>query len=296
MIEASIIIPTYNRKNILKKCLEALFNQSYPKDKYEIILVDDGSTDKTNEMIASLCPPCRLNYIRNKKRLGQPKSRNRGIKAAKGNYIIFTDSDIIVVPEFIRQHLKFHKIYKDTIINGELIYISSLDEAGKKKKSIWDMSFSSFNTANVSVKKESLIKVGGFDEEFLPYGWEDKELGYRLKKMGLKNKKNPKALGYHFKKRGDISNLSLLKENERMSGINGALYLKKHPCFKIKLSVRGNPLFGLAFIGRWMEEDPQGKRFFLWAQKKNIKWFNAALIRLILYHYYLQGYYHKIKE
>ena len=247
-------------------------------------------------MIASLCPPCRLNYIRNKKRLGQPKSRNRGIKAAKGNYIIFTDSDIIVVPEFIKEHLKFHKIYKDTIINGELIYISSLDEAGKKKKSIWDMSFSSFNTANVSVKKESLIKVGGFDEEFLPYGWEDKELGYRLKKMGLKNKKNPKALGYHFKKRGDISNLSLLKENERMSGINGALYLKKHPCFKIKLSVRGNPLLGLAFIGRWLEENPRGKRFFLWAQKKNIKWLNAALIRLILYHYYLQGYYHKIKE
>jgi len=293
MIEASIIIPTYNRKNILKKCLSALFNQSYPKDKYEIILVDDGSTDKTEEMLASLSPPCRLNYISNKKRLGQPKSRNRGIKAAKGNYIIFTDSDIIVVPEFIQEHLKFHKLYKNAIINGELIYISSLDEVGKKKKSIWDMSFSSFNTANVSVKKESLIKVGGFDEEFLPYGWEDKELGYRLRKMGLKNKKNPKALGYHFKKRGDISNLSLLKENERMSGINGALYFKKHPSLKIKLSVRGNPLFGLAFIGRWMEENPRGKRFFLWAQKRNIKWLNAALIRLILYHYYLQGYYHR---
>ncbi|GAI03024.1 unnamed protein product, partial [marine sediment metagenome] len=72
MVEASIIIPTYNRKSILEKCLKALFNQNCPKDKYEIILIDDGSTDDTRTMIESLSPSCKLKYLRNEKRMGVP--------------------------------------------------------------------------------------------------------------------------------------------------------------------------------------------------------------------------------
>lgn len=296
MIEASIIIPTYNRKYILEKCLEALFSQDYPKDKYEIILIDDGSTDGTEQMVKSLSPSCKLHYIKNKKRLGQSKSRNKGIELARGEYIIFVDSDIIVVPEFVREHLEFHRLYKDVIVNGQLIYICSLKQVGEKKKGFWDISFSSFNTANASVKKEHLIKAGGFDEDLLPYGWQDVELGYRLKKMGLKKKKNKKALAYHYRKWGDTSDLTFLKEKEFMRGVSGALYFKKHPCLKVKLSVKGNPLFAFAFLGKWMEEAPQGKNFFSKIEKKNIKWLNAALVKLILCHQYLQGYTKKMEN
>jgi len=296
MIEASIIIPSYNRKKILQKCLEALFNQTYPKDKYEIILVDDGSTDGTDKMVFSLKPSCRLRYIKNEKRIGQPRSRNIGIDLAQGEYIIFVDSDIIVVPEFVEEHIRYHKIYKNSIVNGQLIYISSLDEVGKKRKSIWDISFSSFNTANVSVKKEHLDKVGRFDMDLLPYGWQDVELGYRLRKMGLKSRKNKRAVGYHYRKWADVENISFLKEKEFMRGMSGAIYYKKHPCLKVKLSVRGNPLFAFSFIGKWLDQSPEGKKFFLWAKKTNIEWLKAALIKLILCHYYLQGYEKKIKN
>ncbi|MCK4926388.1 glycosyltransferase [Candidatus Aerophobetes bacterium] len=296
MIEASIVIPTYNRKSILEKCLEALFNQNYPNDKYEIVLINDGSTDETDKMVASLDPPCRLRYVRNNKRLGVPKSRNRGIRLARGKYIICVDSDIIVVPEFAQEHLKYHRLYGDGIVNGELIYISSLEQVGKKRKGVWDISFSSFNTANVSVTKKHIDKVGGFDVDLLPYGWQDVELGYRLKKIGLKSRKNPEALGYHFRKWADTSNLDFLKEKELMRGMSGALYFKKHPCFKVKASVKGNPLFGLAFIGRWLDKNPGGKRVFSRLQNRDIEWLNAALIKLVLCHYYLQGYHQEMNK
>ena len=296
MIEASIVIPTYNRKSILEKCLEALFNQNYPNDKYEIVLINDGSTDETDKMVASLNPPCRLRYVRNNKRLGLPKSRNRGIRLARGKYIICVDSDIIVVPEFAQEHLKYHQLHGDGIVNGELIYISSLEQVGKKRKGVWDISFSSFDTANVSVRKKHIDKVGGFDVDLFPYGWQDVELGYRLKKIGLKSRKNPEALGYHFRKWADTSNLDFLKEKELMRGMSGALYFKKHPYFKVKASVKGNPLFGLAFIGRWLDKNPGGKRVFSRLQKRDIEWLNAALIKLVLCHYYLQGYHQEMNK
>lgn len=295
-MQVSVVIPTYNRKYVLEKCLEALFNQNYAKHKYEIILIDDGSTDGTEKMIKLLSSSCQLRYIRNEKRLGQSISRNKGVKIAEGRYIIFVDSDIIVVPEFVQEHLNSHKQQEDVIVNGELIYISTLHEVGRRKKSFRDISFSPFDTANVSVKRECINKVGGFDEGLLPYGWQDIELGYRLKKMGLKRKKNKKALGYHFRGGEDTFNVDFLKEKELMRGMSGALYFKKHPSFDVKLAVRGNPLFTFAFIGRWLDESSKGKRFFSRLRKKNIKWLNAALIKLILCHHYLKGYEQQVKK
>lgn len=290
MIDVSIIIPTYNRGYILEKCLKALFNQVYPKDRYEIILVDDGSTDGTNRMIASLNPPCRLKYLKNEKRIGQPKSRNKAIKKAEGEIIIFTDSDIIPVSDFISQHISFHKKYKNIIVNGSLIRISNLDEIGKKKKGILDISFSSFDTANVSVRKEHLIKVGGFDEDFLPYGFADLELGYRLRKLGLKPKKNPLALGYHYKEPRKIFDPKNMYEKEKMRGISAALYWKKHPTLRVKLTTQANPLFVLSFIGKWLVEKEVGGKIFSSVKKNKNKTLFMFLSRLIGCYYYLEGF------
>ncbi|MCD6472972.1 glycosyltransferase [Candidatus Aerophobetes bacterium] len=296
MIKASIIIPSYNRKIILKESLIPLFNQNYPKDKYEIVLVDDGSTDGTEEMVKSLPSPCRLKYLKNRERMGAPKTRNRGIKKAEGEFIIFTDSDVIVLSDFIEQHLNYHKKYKNAIVSGELIQISSLDEVGKKRKGILDISFSPFDTANVSVRKDFLLEVGLFDESFSAYGWQDIELGYRLIKRGLKRKKNRSALGYHYKGEKDSLDLNYLCEKERMRGISGALYYKKHPEFKVKLATQCNPLFAFAFIGKWVDEKEKGERFLEFAKKHKIGWLYSSLVKLTTYHYYLQGFRETIKK
>lgn len=296
MVRVSIIIPSYNRKEILKEALKALFNQSYSKDKYEIIVIDDGSTDGTEEMMKSLSSPCRLKYFKNRERMGTPKTRNRGIKKAEGEFIIFTDSDVIALPDFIKQHLDHHKKYGDVIVSGELIQISSLDEVGKKRKGIFDISFSPFDTANVSVKKSFLLEVGLFDESFSAYGWQDIELGHRLIKKGLKRKKNRRALGYHYKGRRDSFDLNYLCQKERMRGISGALYYKKHSELKVKLATRCNPLFAFAFIGRWVDEKKKGKKLLGFAQKHKMVWLYSSLVKLITYHYYLQGFRKTIKK
>jgi len=289
MVKVSVIIPTYNRWWILKKSLEALFNQSYPKDKYEIILIDDGSTDDTETMIESLSPSCKFKYLRNEKRMGIPRTRNRGIRKARGEYIIFTDSDVVVIPDFIAQHMSYHKKYQDVIVNGELIWVPSFKQIGKKRKSIFDLSFSPFDTANVSVARKHLLEVGGFDEDLLAYGWQDLELGYRLRKAGLKRKRNRHALGYHHFKKKTLSDLFSLCEKEKMRGTSGALYYQKHPHLSVRLATQCNPLFLLAFIGKWIDKNKKGRKILSFTERHRINWLFSLLVKLIASHYYLVG-------
>jgi len=289
MVKVSVIIPTYNRWWILKKSLEALLNQSYPKDKYEIVLIDDGSTDDTKTMIESLSPSCKLKYLRNEKRMGIPRTRNRGIRKARGEYIIFTDSDVVVIPDFIKQHMSYHKKYQHVIVNGELIRVFSFKQIGKKRKSIFDFSLSPFDTANVSVAKKHLLEVGGFDENLLAYGWQDLELGYRLRKAGLKCKRNQRALGYHYFKKKTLSDLPSLCEKEKTRGTSGALYYRKYAHLSVRLATQCNPLFLLAFIGKWIDKDKKGRKILASAERHRINWLFNLLVKLVTSHYYLMG-------
>lgn len=295
MVEVSVVIPTYNRGWVLKKSLEALLGQSYPKDKYEIILIDDGSTDDTKTMVESLSPRCKLKYLRNEKRIGIPRTRNRGIREAKGKYIIFADSDVIATPEFIEQHMRYHKKYQNATVSGELIRVPSFGQIGKKRKGIFDLSLSPFDTANVSVARKHLLEVGGFDENLLAYGWQDLELGYRLRKAGLRSKRNPHALGYHYSEERTLSDLPALCEKEKMRGASGALYYRKYPHLSVRLATHGNPLFLLAFFGKWIDKNRKGRRILTFADRHHINWLCCLLVKLITSHYYLEGWREGVK-
>lgn len=114
----SIVVPVYNNKNELLICLEALSAQTYPKDRYEVIVVDNGSTDGTREicfglgakskehrreqtgaMPSALCP---MLYLYEPQK-GSYNARNTGIKAAKGEILAFTDADCIPAPDWIEK-------------------------------------------------------------------------------------------------------------------------------------------------------------------------------------------------
>ena len=292
MKEVSVIIPTHNQKEILAKTLDYLILQDYPKDQYEIIVVDDGSTDGTQEMVKSkMGSKVGLRYLYQKQR-GPHFARNLGIEKARGEIIIFVDSDIFTPPNFISEHVTFHQKFGDVVVSGPTVRTDRLDNVfadanrRKVKKWLFDFSGPSFITSNLSVRRKSLIRVGGFDEQFTGFGWHDWELGLRLKKLGLKAKRNINAVVYHYKKKINLSDLPSLCKKKREQGRNAVLYYKKHPHFTVKLGIRPQSLIFDKLIG-WIDKD-SGERLILRAAKKGSRWLNP-LIKWKLLHAYAQG-------
>jgi glycosyltransferase involved in cell wall biosynthesis len=292
MMKVSIVIPTYNQEEILAKTLDYLMVQDYPKGQYEIIVVDDGSTDGTQEMAKSkLGSGVGLRYFYQKQR-GPHFARNLGMDKARGEIIIFVDSDIFTPSNFISEHVKFHQKFGDVVVSGPTVRTNRLDNVfadtnrRKVKKWLFDFSGPSFITSNLSVKRKFLIRAGGFDEEFTGFGWHDWELGLRLKKLGLKARRNINAIVYHYKKKINLSDLPSLCKKKREQGGNAVLYYKKHPHFTVKLGIRPQSLIFDKLIG-WIDKD-FGERLILLAAKKGSWWLNL-LIKWKLLHAYAQG-------
>jgi len=291
--KVSIIIPTYNQEEILAKTLDYLMVQDHPKDQYEIIVVDDGSTDATQEMVKSkMGSKVDLRYLY-QKQCGPHFARNLGIKKARGEIIIFVDSDIFTTPNFITEHVRFHRKFGDVVVSGPTVRTHNVDNVftdinrRKVKKILFDFSGPSFITSNLSVKRKFLISAGGFDEEFTGFGWHDWELGLRLRKLGLKAKRNINAIVYHYKKKINLSDLPSLCKKKREQGRNAVLYYKIHLHFTVKLGIRPQSLIFDKLIG-WIEKD-FGESLILWLAKKNSRWWLNLLIKWKLLHAYAQG-------
>lgn len=239
MIDISIIIPTLDRREILKKCLLYLFRQEYPHDKYEIIVVDDGSTDGTKEMIKGLTTPCKLSFIKQEPGKNGPAcANNQGIKAAQGKIVLFMNSDIYVLPDFLEQHMSFHRKYPDHIIQGPSINTTDFAnplQATSDYSGYSNIQMGYFVTWNASLPKELIVRAGYFDEDFRPYSWEDIELGFRLRKLGVKQKYNKKAIGFHYRQKFTLADLPSIKQKSMIMGKNGVLYYRKHPSLETKI-------------------------------------------------------------
>lgn len=240
----SVITPTYNRSKILEKVLKALSAQNYPSSLWEVIVVDDGSTDDTPEVIKSLNLPSSFTYIKLEKS-GSARARNEGIRRAKGELIIFIDSDLIVIPSFLKEHIKSHELHDRVIVRGPVIHTYNLENPFSAPKKIIDISRAFFATGNTSVKKEYLLQAGLFDEDFTEYGWEDLELGIRLKKLGLKVVDNPEACGYHYQKKFTFEDFSQRTEREKKRAQGAIIFCKKHPSLEVKWMTQNLPIFFL---------------------------------------------------
>ena len=128
MYKYSVIIPNYNKEKYVKECLDSIFNQTLSKDMYEVIVIDDGSTDNSLDIIKNYD----VKLLRtNRKRAGG--ARNVGIDAAQGEYIIFVDSD-----DYLYSNEVFEKL--DKIIDGKDIVFFDFEEDnfGKKRTILED--------------------------------------------------------------------------------------------------------------------------------------------------------------
>ena len=217
----SIIIPTYNRKHDLDRCLRSIFKQSYKKK--EVIVVDDYSSDNTIEYIKKNYSQVKV--IRNKKNKGPNYCRNRGIIYSQGEYILILDSDVELINKFhIKNMIKIinsdSKIgtiggsymvddprIKSNILKGN-IYFDSKDKYILKKSAYLLMECDFVGANNLFVRKKLLYELGGFDE-FLRGDCIDLEFGLNLKQKEYINLFGPDIVAKHYKSFRERDNLGL---------------------------------------------------------------------------------------
>jgi len=132
-IDVSVVIPTYNDRKALELTLTAFQCQTYPPEKYEVIVIDDGSTDNTEELVSSFETPYPLRYFK-QHNAGRGKARNAGIGMASGDILIFNDADGLPVPDFIAQHVKSHQSDEPTVVIGGKYNLLARWEDGIRKR------------------------------------------------------------------------------------------------------------------------------------------------------------------
>ncbi len=233
----SIIIPTYNRLPILEKCLRAMEAQDFELE-YEIVVVDDGSTDQTIDFLQTHQTEFPHVRLYQQDHGGAAAARNLGIEKAKGEMIVFIDSDLVVLPNFLLSHDQALNRQDQAFTYGAVINTANFEHPTSEPFKITDFSNAYFATGNVAIAKHWLIEAGMFDLGFRQYGWEDLELGVRLKKFGLKLIKCPEAVGYHWHPAFSLEQLPRLIEVERERGRMGVVFYQKHPTWEVKLMIQ----------------------------------------------------------
>ena len=170
----SVIVPVYNQEKFIGRCMRSLLALSLSKENFDIIVIDDGSKDKTSYVLDKFKKD--INIITNKSNLGLPKALNIGIKSARTPFIVRVDSDDYVNAEFLNQLLLYieNNNYMDAVACDYLI----VDDEGNsisRNNCIKDPI-----ACGIIFRIEQLIEIGLYDESFLLH--EERDLRYRFNK------------------------------------------------------------------------------------------------------------------
>jgi GT2 family glycosyltransferase len=234
----SVVIPTHQRREALRRVLESLSRQSVEPESYEVVVAVDASTDGTAEMIDGLEVPYGLRRVSPQGR-GRASACNAAVAAAQGEVTIVLDDDMRVVPEFVERHRAHHPQGSRRCVLGAVPV--ELEEgsthAARYVKDKFDLHLSrlfdpehlalprSFFTGNASLRTEVMRAVGGFDESFGIYGNEDVELALRLRKDGVELDYDPEALAYQSYDK----DLRGLQRDTLAKGETTVLLARSHP-------------------------------------------------------------------
>lgn len=173
MCKVSIILPTYNRRRCIGRAVKSVLNQTY--SDFELIIVDDGSTDGTESLISDLQEP-RIRYVYNEKNVGTAEARNVGIRIANGEYIAFQDSDTVWVEDKLEKQVTYmdsldekvgmvyapyKRIYQDYAIVYPSLDVPISEKSGNILCSL--MEHPLVDTPTMLIRKKVLEEIGGFD-------------------------------------------------------------------------------------------------------------------------------------
>jgi len=172
----SVVVPTFNTELFIGRCLRSLLHQSVNNNSFEIIVIDDGSNDRTSYAISQFCDPYEslIKVITNDENIGLPASLNKGIRAAKGDYLVRVDSDDYVSSHFI-EFLRFYLDSNDSADAVACDYITVDDNENILSR--FDSSTTPIG-CGIMFHKDKLVECGMYDPEFLCH--EERELRFRF--------------------------------------------------------------------------------------------------------------------
>jgi len=262
----SVVLGTYNQKEILKRVLDAYQEQTIGNN-FEVIVVDSSSTDGTAELLKTYSAKFSFKPIIQANK-GKANARNRGVKEAASDLIIITDSDMIADPGFIKAHVDAHQDAEEKPLcfegvtydmahlhwppEKEFIHPYIKPNYPDRKK----LGFYYFLTGNISFPKSVFEEAGGFSEDFLGYGWEDIELGYRLSRQKIPLYYLKSAINYHY----HVVLADDAIDRHYAKGESARIMLQKHPKLSLYLGI--NP------ATKWVHRHiPKDGKFYNWMKK-----------------------------
>ena len=209
-IKISVIIPTHNRADALDLTLEHLAKQDFA-GKWEAVVVNNNSTDDTDEIVKKWQEkfPAPLHLV-HEKVPGPAAARNAGARRAEGEIIVFIDNDILVKPDFLRQHVETIQANPKCWFIGRAVNPPDLRETpfGRYRDDLHESyfehlpveEFTDYEGAtgqNWAMRRDEFFAVGGFDDSYSIASCEDSELALRARKKGFRTMFTPKSIVVH---------------------------------------------------------------------------------------------------
>lgn len=239
----SVVIPVYNDRENLKECLNSLFNTEHKN--FDVVVVDDGSRDNPASVAKKF--PCKITRL--DKDMGQAYARNIGVKESIGDIILFTDSDCLVMKDWVKRFsvelIRAHKESEDIVAvcgrleSGDSFFEKCNAYAGYAYIQGGGRKFMDYlNTACVAIYKEVFWKVGGFSEDMRTS--EDPDLALKLVEHGYKVVFEPSISVFHNHGIRTFKDF-ILKHKEWGSRLGLKLVLKHKERFRILLPLLLNP-------------------------------------------------------
>lgn len=249
MIDVSIIIPSFNRRDSVCALVAALLDQEDPELTTEVIVVLDGSTDGSAEALSAVLAGREARVcIWQQANRGRAGARNAGLARATGSVVLFLDDDVLPGPGLVRAHWRAHQSadavlgrIEPVMLPGTPLAIADQEETFHRERHVALMAPDATIRAtdvfagNLSVKRRLLDVVGPFDEAFAGYGCEDWDMGQRLLDCGAKFTYAPDALVYH---RSPLTRQQWLR-HAWQEGRSQLILMRKYPMLASSLDISG---------------------------------------------------------
>ena len=244
IISIDVIVPCYNVDQYIEKCILSLVSQSYSKTNYHCYFINDGSTDKTAEILNKYNKEDNITIIHHRENKGLSAARNSGIRKSTSDLVAFLDGDMAVREDWLESYLSYFNRNivavmgdnippKDAILNPIEKYYFSKVRGARQFSNGSKISFQYMLYGNAMIKKKVLIECGMFDENIKKYGGEDTDLSIRIwEKFPNQFVFSNKSPSIHFQRRTFEEFCNQLREY----GENNFLLLaKKYPNYSTEL-------------------------------------------------------------